>query len=303
MLNKIMFLFIIFLFSCESENTNNCPISNNCFLVSDPIDLTSNNLTDDQNPTWSPDGTQIAFTTMRSNSTLNIWKMNSDGSNQVPVVSKSGSDEVNLPGSSWCRLNNKIVFSSDIVGRDSIWIVNPDGTGLKRITTGTDWEPSWSPNCDRIVFQRRLSVWSLFIVNIDGTGLKQITFGTKNDWEPNWSPVNEQIVFQSKRTRYWSLWIVNSDGSGLKQLTNGKTSEDTDPSWSPDGNKILYSTDAGGDDGARIAYFDLNNLGIVNYIVRDNYYNGAPSWSPDGNKVVFESDRTGNLDIFVVNLY
>jgi TolB protein len=276
------------------------------FSPQQPIILTGGSVAADQNPLWSPDGSRLAFTTMRATGSYDIWMMNSDGSQPRSVVSLSGQDEVNLPGSAWCAHNDRIVFASDRVKGDAIWTMKADGTGAVQLTSGTtiDQEPSWSPTCDRITFMsKRDGNWAIYVMNADGSNVKALTSGTFEDWQPNWSPTSEQIVFQSNRVGQWTLWLVDATTGALTQMTTGQY-EDTDASFSPDGKYLVYSTDEGGSAGARIALLSVAKPKTSPTLVtQGNAYDGAPSWSPDGRRIAFESDRTGNLDIWLVELY
>jgi TolB protein len=278
------------------------------FSVGQPTNLTPNSEEDDQNPLWSPDSKTIIFNSKRSHGNFDIWKMNVDGSSPSALTSLSNHDAVHLPGSSWCATSDQIVFSSDSSGDENLWVMNSDGTGQKQVvdTPYLDREPTWSPNCDRITFQsERDGNWDIYTVKADGTGLVRLTTDSAHDWAPNWSPTSESILFQSKRTKRWTLWTIDADGSNLKQVSDSKY-ESTDASWRPDGKYIVYSTDQSANGGgARIAIHEILGAGAQPLLITESGgdYDGAPCWSADSKQVAFESDRSGNLDIWLVDLY
>ncbi len=260
----------------------------------------------DQNPLFSPSGAQIAFSTRRAHGSFDIWLMDADGNNATPLTSLANHDAVNLPGSAWCAKTNRIVYSSDASGQENLWTIKADGSGAKMLTDGPslDREPTWSPSCDRVVFQsKRDDNWDIYVIRADGTQLRRLTNDSAKDWAPNWSPAGETILFQSKRSGRWKLYTVAANSGLLHQITTG-SSEDTDCSWSRDGRYVVYSTDAGGNGGARIAILDVTTpLATPQLITQGDDYDGAPCWSPSGRTIAFESNRSGNLDIWLVDLW
>ena len=259
----------------------------------------------DQNPLWSPDGTRLAFSTLRAHGNFDVWIMGADGSGQKALTSMPQNDAVNLPGSAWCKSSDRIVFASDKDGPEDIWTIKPDGTGLQQVSKSAyqDQEPSWSPTCDRIAFQsERDGNWDIYVMKADGSDVTRLTTDPADDWAPNWSPTSDAIVFQSNRSGTWKLWTVQATGGSPTQLTGG-SSEDTDCSYSRDGKQVVFSTDAGGSAGARIAVIRVTQPSKVVLVTSGNAYDGAPCWSPGGRTVAFESDRSGNLDIWTVDLW
>ena len=165
------------------------------------------------------------------------------------------------------------VFSGD-GSQNGIHVVrSSDGGGFRQVTSipgGDDVPGSWSPDGRRIVFERHDADGTslgLFVVNVNGTGLKQITTAGQS---PDWSPQGNEIVLSQRATpdARSSIWVVHADGSGLREIhvqaqpACGGTFSDPssqgcfEPSWSPDGTKIVFSRGTSGD-------FD-SNLSIVN---------------------------------------
>ena len=89
-----------------------------------------------------------------------------------------------------------------------------------------------------------------------------------------------RVVFDSSD----DIWIFNGDGSGLERLTNTPNIMEWGPALSPDGNRILYTIDAGGQ--GDIWGMDLNTKATYPVVTGPNSETRA-DWSPDGNQILF----------------
>ena len=205
---------------------------------------------------WSPDGTQLAFTSNRSgNAIYNIFVMNADGSNIRSVVENS----TNEFASSWSPDGRKILFQTKRSNETTwdIYVVNINGSDEK-VLINTDMEeqlPVWSPDGTKFAYQAgHLGQGiDIYIANADGTGAMRLTDGNGTlHSAPAWSPDGTQIAFESNRhqppptgTRtplaQYEIYVMNQDGSNMRRLTSSQPLEALrHPTWSPDGKQIAF---------------------------------------------------------------
>jgi TolB protein len=193
-------------------------------------------------PTWSPDGTQIAFRSERHGDP-EIWVMSADGSRPRPLADGLSP--------AWSLDGSKIAYASpgDILcppgrglGCSGLSIMNADGSGQHRVpnTDGGEY-PSWSPDGERIAFNSNLSGdHVMYIVDVDGSGLVDLS-SVGEGWQVDWSPDGRSILFTSHRDHpdnYTDIYVMRPDGSGVERLTNNSAYT---PAWSPDGRDIVFS--------------------------------------------------------------
>lgn len=141
-------------------------------------------------PSWSPDGSNILFSSTRERSTagIDVWVMAADGSNQQRLTEADGQNG----RAAWSHDGSRIAFTStrsdgsgDVA---EIWIMNADGSNQQQITTDGAFAnvPSWSPDDSRIVFQsNRDGGDQLYTINADGSGIERLTNNSFNDQAPS----------------------------------------------------------------------------------------------------------------------
>ena len=154
----------------------------------------SNNSAFDQEPSWSPDGTKIAFVSDRDDPyNIEIYVMDAvDGSNPTRLTDNPTGDVQ----PNWSPDGTKIAFVSDRDGNAEIYVMDAvDGSGQTRLTNDyrPDYTPSWSPDGTKIAFNAYRDVGSgIFVMNSDGS--EQINISNSRSWEdffPDWGPVTD----------------------------------------------------------------------------------------------------------------
>jgi TolB protein len=183
-----------------------------------------------------------------------------------------------------------------------IFEANPDGSGLKPLTTtkGYDAEGSFSPDGKQIVFcSNRSGNLELYIMDADGSNVRQLTHapGCYNGG-PFFSPDGKRVIFRSDRKKkdHLQLYVINADGSGEKALTDNLEWVYWAPYWYKDGKHIIYTAADHSNPAARPNY-DLYWMNIdTGKITRITFAPGQdvlPVFNADGSKVLWTSTRDG----------
>ncbi|NIM96412.1 MAG: hypothetical protein GTO18_22155 [Anaerolineales bacterium] len=187
---------------------------------------------------WSPDGERIVFSSLRDREE-ELYVINADGSGLIQLTDNILSEFA----PAWSPTGDQIAF----VQGDGVYVMNPDGSQVKRLSDKAGQTPTWSPDGSQIAF----GVWEegIYIMNADGSGLTQLTDSSEHgyDWYPAWSPDGTLILFASNRHSPGNaltemVYIMNADGTGIEQL--GEPYWGQPPyAWSPDGTLIAYTHD------------------------------------------------------------
>lgn len=224
-----------------------------------------------------------------------------------------------------------IVFGSTrddpINGPQNLFVVNPDGTGLRRLTYSVEYAqfPELSPDGTMIAFHMYSYTHgegSLWLMDADGSNPRRILPQGTPAVCLTWAPDNETIAFTQPDG---FLYSTNLDGSDIRLLME-TTEYLRFPSWSPDGKKIavertyparwseivILDLEAGeqrvlvegmhpewSPDGTRIVYdypsdcgwsvFTMDADGSNNTSLTCGAMDMYPTWSPDGTRIVFDS--------------
>lgn len=193
------------------------------------VALTDNFRVDDHSPAWSPDGMRIAFVRDANDAGgEDIWVMRADGTQPERLTARRGFD--NEPA--WSPDGKLIAFDRG----GEVFLMRPDGTGVRRLTRGGGAAASWSPDGKLLAVVRRGEIYA---VRRDGGHLRRLTRNHALDWAPAWSPDDRRLVFESDRAsratragRPTHLYLMRTDGSRQRRLT-GARGPDSAPDWQP----------------------------------------------------------------------
>jgi TolB protein len=220
--------------------------------------------------------------------------------------------------------NGRIAFLRwDNNGLAQVWTANPDLTAAQQLTSGnanSGW-PAWAPNGSRIAFDSDRSdpdptddvgINDVFTMLPDGTDVRKVTDSVGFSGDPAFSPDGSLIAFDADRGGpNLSIYVIGPDSTGMRRVTTPPAgSTDTEPRFSPDGQKLVFtrvqgqSTKSGRTARDISAVFTINVDGSgLNRISGWGHKAGQADWSPDGQRIVFEMAccRLGAGGIFTVN--
>jgi Tol biopolymer transport system component len=149
----------------------------------------------DYAPRFSPDGGKLVFTRQDTATASSLWIVNLDGSDPSPITSGDLA-----PGDgAWSPDGTRIVFEAypPTYPNGSIWVVEPDGTGLTNLTADVPGvangfsDPVYSPDGSRILMLHADSDApeqpGLAVMNADGSQLRFIGDGRGIEHQPDWT--------------------------------------------------------------------------------------------------------------------
>jgi dipeptidyl aminopeptidase/acylaminoacyl peptidase len=245
----------------------------------------------DRFASYSPDGKEIVWSDGGA-----VWLAAPDGTKKrrVPGVRASAAS---APAAAprWAPSGAALAFDPD----DAIYVVNADGSGERKVATGS--LPAWSPDGKRLAFVEASDLW---VVNADGTGLRRLTTdaltGTSR---PDWSPDGTTLA----AARAGDVWVVDVASGAERDLTPSATFDDRDPVWSPvPGGPIAFERRqalANGNTGSSVTVVDASGANVREVARHTNalHIELYPSWSRDGKRLAFVyDDRFDGLALILV---
>jgi TolB protein len=232
-------------------------------------------------PSWSPDGKKLAFSFQRCpNCAPKVSIAFTDGRVRALPGNPVGGDPSWSPGGGLIAYTHKEEIERELEVLDLA-----RGSAGEVGTAENATHPNWFPDGRTIVFAAEVhEKLQLFRVRADGTGQQRLTSSGFYD-DPAVSVDGRRIAFAclNKHVK-WDLCIA--DGGRITRILRGVHNARS-PAFSPDGSRLVFTSDQGNRAGARaLQVLDLKT-GEVSVLTGPELDAGDPAWSPDGDIIVF----------------
>jgi Tol biopolymer transport system component/DNA-binding winged helix-turn-helix (wHTH) protein len=244
-------------------------------------------------PDYSPDGTQIAFSSNRSGSN-EVWVSDADGSNAVQL-SSFGIYMTGAPH--WSPDGKLIAFDSRVGGEANIYVVDPH-VGVPRkldIDVRGNCVPSWSHDGRWIYFVNVAHARNPTIWRVPSKGGHAVQIVGHRALFPLESPDGQYVYF----SRDLQLWRVKTDGTEEQQVDGMPRLGANGEAWRPFGSGIYYLGYVNNE--AEIDYFDLSTRKVRQVFVPQKHpacdWMGGLPVSSDGRWLLYAQvdERSSNL--------
>jgi dipeptidyl aminopeptidase/acylaminoacyl peptidase len=208
-----------------------------------PVNLT-NHPAYDVAPTFSPDGSRIAFASDRDGD-QEIYVMDADGSDPTRVTTAAGNDS----DPAFSADGSRIAFTSDRDGNRELYVIGVDGTDETRLTASAadEADAAFSADGTRLAYSSdQDGDAEIYVMAPDGSDPVRLTDNAASDAQPSFSPDSLSLAFTSDRDGgIRQVFVMNRDGSAQVKVTDDAAFRyGSAPTFSPDGSRIAFRSDS-----------------------------------------------------------
>lgn len=254
-------------------------------------------------PSWSPNGTMIAFINnaegVQANNAIDfeVFSVNLDGSE----LTQHTFNDAFEAGLAWSNDGTKLAFKSYRDGNDEVYILNflnGDQTNISN-HSGRDGSPFFVGEQLFFNSERDHDQGEIYRFDLTTNSVERVTFNDFTESSFILSSDGSLIIFVSNMDGDDDLYLMKSDGDSLVQLTDNPLN-DWYPRLSPDGTTLMYTYGDWETDEWQLRTLDLFSL--EEQLILEGNDSGNATWSPSGEEIAYGSSKKGSGHIYVYNL-
>jgi uncharacterized protein YjdB len=187
----------------------------------------------------------------------------------------------------------QVAFSSNRSGNYDIYVMDPDGQRVRRLTSNPaqEGEPAWTPDGRRVVYTVTSGTTpQIAIATAEGTESRVLTAASAGNHSPSVSPDGRTIVFVSARDGNHAIYTMGLDGSNQRKLTRNSARE-TSPRYMRNGDLLFVMERGGGSKGSKVMRM-ASGSGSVSQILQTDDPISSIAISRDGERLAYVTGRT-----------
>lgn len=253
-------------------------------------------------PTWSPAGDSLIYQYTEYRDTLGkngLWKVALDGTGATQIFAGVGEH------AKWSPQGDRVVYDAD-TGQSIKMIPSCGGSSVDFLPDTIEIRngglPHWSPDASRIAFiagsSATLCVYELESAQVHGIYREEGIVPLPGGWTADGKQVLAALMEMPSRRS--TIWTIPLDGAGATQITGHCENFYRHLALSPDGSFLVYACYE--DPYLGLYIMSASGGPSLPLAVTPHAHNEGPIWSPDGTKIAFISTRSGNADIWVMDL-
>jgi Tol biopolymer transport system component len=226
----------------------------------------------------------------------------------------------------WSPDGRRLAFKTVQFGSNNLAVIDADGTGetlLTRTFSVSEGQPAWSPDRTKLLYRRtpqnplvqNADTWVLDIAGSAADPAHPVTqpvlLRTGDERYPSYSPDGTQIAFRgdldlAEPSGDEEIYVMDADGTNVRQLTSN-ADFDSAPSWSNDGEQILFERAPAGtftpgiEAQEKDVYVMRADGTHVRRLTDSPGLDEGAEFSPDATKIVFSSARDGQQELYVMD--
>jgi serine/threonine protein kinase len=262
-------------------------------------------------PTWSPDGSRIAFL-RQTNGQTNIWIVNANGEGAKALTTTGvvfggysylPYNRLQTQDFQWSNDGTKLTFCAKVGGVTNVWQISVDGSAATQLSDNTEpdrlfFNPVWSPDGRTVAWLGitpghgdKKTTWSVLLAS---EGKTREVFRTELfAGLIGWSKSNDSLIIKSIPNAALnfptevSLFAVSPRNNGQLPIASLKATYFLNIRLSPARNQIAYVTRQDGTDSLRLISINGSSTKAVIASNDSRMYFSGLEWSPDGNSIFY----------------